>query len=114
MARNDQIPLPEFDPITEASESDLGKKFRQFHRINPWVYKELRRLSLEMVKRGHKHYGIAGLFEVLRWQRAMSTSMQDGFKLNNNHKSFYSRMLMSNESTLEGFFRLRASEADNE
>jgi len=110
---DDQMTLPELDAATRDDESDMGKAFRQFHRDNPWVYRELRRLAMDLVDRGFKHYGIAGLFEVLRWHRAMDTESADPFKLNNNHKPFYSRMLMANEPRLEGFFYLRASEADN-
>jgi len=114
MSQEQQLGLPTFDDITAADPSPMAEAFRKFHRENPWVYRELRRLALDLANRGRRRYGIAGLFEVLRWHRAMSTDADDGFKLNNNHRAFYSRMLMANESRLEGFFAQRKSEADDD
>ena len=34
------------------------------------------------------------------------------FKLNNNHRAFYARLLMAQEAELEGFFEVRSSVAD--
>lgn len=89
----------------------LAKEFLAFHRDNPHVYHELRRLALHLQARGRKHYGIGGLFEVLRWQRAMETTDHD-FKLNNDHRAFYARLLMAKEPLLKGFFATRVSWAD--
>lgn len=113
MSEHNQLHLPTFDEETEADTSSMAKAFRQFHRDNLWVYAELRRLALDLVGRGRKRYGIGGLFEVLRWHRAMSTDSDDGFRLNNNHRAFYARMLMRNNPALVDFFAKRESEADN-
>ena len=81
-------------------------KFYQFHAQNPHVYERLRQLALDLKNRGRKKYGIAGLFEVLRWEHAMSTTDED-FKLNNNYRAYYARLLMENEPELDGFFATR-------
>ena len=47
--------------------------FIQFHRDNPAVYSELKRLAIQLRKRGHTQYGIKSLFEVVRWHRALNT-----------------------------------------
>jgi hypothetical protein len=86
----------------------LEEQFWDFHMQNPEVYEELRSLALQMRRRGVEHYGIGGLFEVLRWHRRMQTVDQaSDFKLNNNYRSFYARLLMEREPELEGFFELR-------
>jgi hypothetical protein len=95
----------------EGGTEKMRKKFIEFHNENPWVYRELRRLALGLKKRGRGYYGIGALFEVLRYERAMTTT-DDEFKLNNNHRAFYARLLMRNESQLDGFFALRTSAAD--
>lgn len=74
------------------------------------MYAKLRKLALELQRKGHKHYGINGLCEVVRWHHALETTGE--FKLNNNHRPYYARMLMEKEPALEGFFELRNAKAD--
>lgn len=96
----DQLNLfPPYVPLTEKE-----RKFLEFNEENPTVYTQLRDLALKMRRSGRKHYGIGSLYEVLRWDRAISTTDPD-FKLSNNHRAHYSRLLMKRESELAGFFR---------
>ncbi len=85
----------------------LEEKFWEFHTAHPEVYRRLRELALQMRRRGVQQYGIGGLFEVLRWKEALRTHDPDGYKLNNNYRSFYARLLMEREPELRGFFELR-------
>lgn len=80
--------------------------FVAFHSANPQVYETLRRMALTMRRRGVKQFGIAALFEVLRYEAALRTA-GDEFKLNNSYRSFYARLLMEEESELTGFFETR-------
>jgi len=86
----------------------ITENFRQFHHDNPRVYQRLVELSFELLNRGHEKYSINGLFEVMRWEEAIRTrgSM---FKLNNNYRSIYARMIMENEIRLSDFFNIRSS-----
>ena len=43
---------------------------------------------------------------MVRFHHALSTNDPD-YKLNNNFTSLYSRLLMDNETELQGFFRTR-------
>jgi len=95
-------------PIGLVGNGPITKRFWEFHRANPSVYSELRKLALELYDKGHRHYGMKGLFEVLRWHRAMSTECSE-FKLNNNYTALYSRLLMYYEPKLDGFFLVRGS-----
>jgi hypothetical protein len=48
------------------------------------------------------------LFEVLRWGHGMArVTGADEFKLNNNFKAHYARLLMQTTPELSGFFELR-------
>lgn len=98
-----QMYLGGHDPMVEG--------FKVFHRENPSVYDELRKLALKLRDKGIRRWGMKGLFEVLRWQRAIETS-GDEFKLNNNYTAFYSRLLMENEQQLIDFFETRISRID--
>lgn len=87
--------------------SVLEKQFLTFHRENLQVYDKLVELAFILKDRGHRKIGIAMLFEQLRWLYAMETTDMGGFKLNNNYRAFYARMLMERNPALNGFFEIR-------
>ena len=84
----------------------IQEKFEHFHQINPWVYDELVKLCVRAKSKGYKRLGIGSLFEILRWERYKPTKGDD-WKLNNNFRSRYARMIMENYAELEGFFEIR-------
>ena len=84
----------------------IEEEAQRFHENNPQVAVELLSLAHQLRRRGHRRYGIAGLFEVLRYQRALSTYGSE-FKLNNNFRAFYARFLMKYDPRLDGFFEVR-------
>lgn len=85
-----------------------------FHAEHPEVYAKLRELALDLVDRGHRrHLGIAMLWEVMRYYTILGAEPGDDvYRLNNNHKALYARLLMANEPALVDVFetRRRASE----
>ena len=81
--------------------------FHNFHAENPWVYDKLRDMALQLKRSGRDSYGIAALFEVLRYEYALRTKSDDGLKLNNNYRALYARMLAQQEPELQEFFRMR-------
>ena len=90
-------------------------KFRDFHTRNPVVYSTLTALARRARAAGRRELGIACLWERMRWELFVETDTpNDGepFKLNNNFRAFYAREIMQREPDLNGFFRLRESEAD--
>lgn len=90
----------------------LPERFTQFHESNPLVYATLRRLARQWIARTGRHkLGISALFERSRWEIALATSDPD-FKLNNNYRAFYARLLMKQEPDLRDLFELRVSQAD--
>ena len=90
---------------------DTATDFAAFHACNPHVYDELVALARRLRARGIDRYGIAGLFEVLRYDYTLRTGGEP-FKLNNSYRAYYARMIMANESELAGLFELRTSAAD--
>lgn len=93
--------------------STIEDDFWRFHRENPHVYVRLVELARTWRRRrGSRRLGIGMLFEVLRWEVAMRTTGED-FKLNNNYRSYYARLIMQREPDLAGVFdtrRLHAQE----
>lgn len=90
-----------------------AERFLEFHNSNCHVYVALRKLALDLVDRGHSRIAIAQLFEVLRWQHAMRTTDPD-FKLNNDFRAPYARMLAANEPLLANVFETRRSHYDTD
>ena len=83
-----------------------AERFWQFHQQNPRVYVELKQLALELVEHGRTHIGIAMIYEVLRWQVALRTK-GDPYRLNNDYRAYYARLLMERNPEWEGLFELR-------
>lgn len=85
----------------------IERDFWAFHGANPHVYTRLVELARAWrQRRGERKLGIGMLFEVLRWQVAMQTTGDD-FKLNNNYRSYYARLIMDRERDLAGVFETR-------
>lgn len=93
---------------TQQATTALEREFWEFHNKNPHVYKALVRLARQWcAARPHSALGIACLYERMRWEMAITTT-DPNFKLNNNYKAYYARLMMSNERDLDGLFKLRA------
>lgn len=103
------VATPEIVPV-ESRGLGLDAQFKLFHEANPLVYQSLRRLALDAKQEGWWHGSINLLFERLRWLYAVKTRGSK-YKLNNNWRAFYARMLMDNEPELEGWFEVRTQRA---
>lgn len=91
----------------------LADRFETFHEANPNVYVTLVRLAREWVATTGRHkLAIATLFERARWDLAISTNDPE-FRLNNNFRAFYARLIHEQEPDLDRLFELRTSEADH-
>jgi len=91
----------------------IEQSFEKFHATNPEVYKELVAMCWQAKNAGRDRIGIGMLFEVIRWSwivRSLPDPTEE-FKLNNNYRSRYARLIMENESGLESIFELRSLKA---
>lgn len=84
--------------------------FVNFHRKNPRVYALLEKAAFEVWDAGFRHFGIACLWENVRWKVAMETKGDD-FKLNNSFRSAYARLLILEHPQFQNFFQTRKSKA---
>lgn len=99
--------------LFEGLPAAVVSAFRRHHEENPHVYAKLREYALQARGAGRTRLGIAVIFERLRWHAAIETTDEE-YKLNNNHRAYYARLLMANEPDLRGMFELRTSRADAE
>jgi hypothetical protein len=101
----DDLPPIQQPPTGMLSPRDA---FERFHRLNPHIYTRLVYMARTTKRAGRKRCGIAMLFEVLRWDYLVGTvHAEDDFKLNNNHKAFYARLIMQQEKDLAEVFETR-------
>ncbi len=87
----------------------LAERFADFHQDHPEVYAALTRLTRQAHDAGARRIGIAQLFEVLRWEWVLSAlpASNEAWKLNNDYKSRYSRLIMHREPWAAGMFETR-------
>lgn len=92
--------------------ADIPNEFAAFHYLNRHVYRVLVALARQWVSlTGRGKLGIGALYERARWELAVTT-MDPDYKLNNNFRAYYARMIMAFEPDLDGMFDLRSSDAD--
>lgn len=97
--------MREFDNMREKS---IQARFEAFHEANPHVYEVLVTLARQAKVAGKEKIGIGMLWEVMRWNQFISTdSKKEGYKLSNDFRSRYARMIMEQEEDLVGIFNVR-------
>jgi len=107
----------DFTQLTpETSDSSIYARFRRFHHANPHVYNNLVGLARDFRRRAQNHnrkMGIAMLFEVLRWNYYLNVDLgEEEFKLSNDFRSPYARLIMYQEPDLQDAFQTRNSIVD--
>lgn len=90
------------------TETEHDRKFREFHEKNPRVYKQLVKLARQAHSRGKRKMSIELLINVVRWYSILNTDDPNSeFKINNNYKSRYARLIMAENPELDGIFNTR-------
>lgn len=87
----------------------IQARFERFHQHNPVVYTILVRLAREFIaKRTGHQCGIGMLWEVVRWNCYLTIDDPNSeFKLCNDYRSRYARLMMAQEPDLQDTFELR-------
>ena len=62
-----------FDWTLLDSDEPARDRFLAFHHANPWVMNHLVTMARRLKDRGVNHYGIAALWEVMRYDWTMRT-----------------------------------------
>lgn len=107
MKLEDIIPVVPTDENLIPDETYLQMKFMEYHNDHPEVYELLKKYVLMAKAANRETYSINGLFERIRWHVNVDTRDEDGFKMNNNYRSRYARMLMKDNPEFVGFFEIR-------
>ena len=101
-----QLPLGDILKPDYGQSETIEERFNRFHAANPHVARVIAQMALDLKRMGIKKIGIARIYEQLRWNHLIHTK-EDSFKLNNNYRAHYSRLIMNSMPELEGFFTVR-------
>lgn len=100
----DEQTILSFDDEIVVDVVTIQARFERFHYRNPDVYRELVILARQGVRAGRTKLGMKQLFEVLRWNRSIGHDPTETFKLSNDYTSRYARLVMEQETDLDGIF----------
>jgi hypothetical protein len=90
----------------------LENKFEIFHTSKPYVYDMLVELARKMkTKKTMRQWSIYAAYELVRYQWNPHTRTFDDYKLPNEFRPLYSRLIMKQEPDLAGFFRVKGADA---
>lgn len=111
---------PRFPSWYLAPQSDIERRFVLFDRVNPQIYAALEADALRELAKGTNYIGIGKLCEELRFNQNVITRYgaasgnicasglsKEQFKLNNNFRSLYARLIIHRHPELDGVIRLR-------
>ncbi len=91
----------------------IQERFEQFHIDNPHIFNLIVEYTIKARNRGFMHYSINTVFEAIRWHMDVVTYDENSpqFKLNNNYRSRYVRLLEEHYPQFEGFYFTRQLKA---
>lgn len=95
-------------PLFSTVRPHIVENFWEYHKQNPHVFELFVRFTRELQRAGRAHYGIGAITERIRWHLGVETQGED-FKMANNHRSCYARLLMATFPEFENFFETRRS-----
>ena len=105
----DQLANPH--PITSKEwtrHEQMRAAANEFHRQHPEVWTLMCTYAFRMIGQGRKRCSVNMMFELIRWNTNEAVvDPQQQFKINNNHRPFYSRRFMAKWPQHEGFFGKR-------
>ena len=90
-----------------------ARQFAQYDNDHPDVWEMFERFALEAARAGHVHYSADAVLHRVRWECGVVKRFGT-WKCNNNLTAFYARKFHRLHPKHSGFFRLRASMADQE
>lgn len=98
---------------TEVSRP-LAERFEEYHAANPHIFELLVKYTRHLIESGRTGYGINGVFERIRWHMDVETKDPDGYKMNNNYRAKYVRLLESEYPEFVGFYKKRRLRSEDQ
>jgi hypothetical protein len=83
------------------------KRLKKFHDDNPDVLDFIVQELYDVREVGWKGASVISLWEYSRWVLRKTKTAGDPFAMNNNHRSYYARIIAILHPELNGFFEMR-------
>lgn len=94
-------------PCAPGRRLTIQQRFQAYHEANPQVYNALLSLAWRYHRTLGEWPGIGMLWEVARWELALETRTPDRFRMNNNYRSRYARLMIEQKDVPVDAFELR-------
>ncbi|MFE3196858.1 hypothetical protein [Embleya sp. NPDC059237] len=107
-----QLDLFDPQPTTDHRRITIQDRFDSFHAANPWVLDALEKLTRDFIAKGHRSIGIGMLFEVLRSHYPTTVRTDEPWRLNNNFRSRYARVIVQRNPEWRPYFHVRTLRAE--
>jgi hypothetical protein len=92
---------------------NLCARFYRYHEDNPRVADWFLNAARALQKEEHRtRYGIGALTERIRWDIKMGVIKTEGFKIANEFRACYARLVLMRDPSLIGLFDLKPSNVD--
>jgi uncharacterized membrane protein len=88
--------------------TEQQKMIINYHEKNPHLYEAFKQYSANAINSGYKYFSAEMIINRMRWY-SMIEAKDDSFKIRNDVKPFFARMLMANNEKYNNFFKLRPS-----
>ncbi len=96
------------DQIRDAyAEHPWLPRFEKFHAENPHVYARFKEMALKLISQGHRRYSSKTLLCVIRFERDVSTSGGEPWKINDAFTALYARLFALDHPHRADFFEYR-------
>lgn len=86
----------------------VGMEAEDFDNANPHIYVLFAGFARKALSSGRKRFGIAAIWERMRWEIAFNSTDEE-FKISNNHRAYYARKIMAAHKDFHGFFVIKAA-----
>jgi hypothetical protein len=96
--------------VKQYDTNSIQARFERFHYGHPEVYEALVRTARALKVGGINQIGIAEMWENMRNTKKIDWSAEE-YKLSNDYRSRYARLIHEQEDDLRGFFRSRQLQA---
>ena len=94
--------------MTDTRYDQMREQVQRFHDEHPEVWDLFVRFTRDRMNRGFKNYAVKAIFERIRWEvDGVGGNDRASFKLNNNYRSRYARLMAQTYPRFEGFFETR-------
>lgn len=87
-------------------KDDTEIRFVTFHSWNPHVYRGIVTRAFQLLAGGAKKFGIALIYNNMRWENAISTTGEI-YKLPNDFMPLYARLLIHDHPVFKGVVEIR-------